>query len=79
MQAVTASICGAYISFFLIGALTLATEYKRIRCSRAGKILGLLGFPLFMLSYAPIAVIALFKKAQWQPIEHKAAISTAEL
>ena len=79
MQAVTASICGAYISFFFIGALTLATEYKRIRCSRAGKILGLLGFPLFMLSYAPIAVIALFKKFQWQPIEHTAAISAADL
>ena len=79
MQAVIASILGAYLTFFLIGALTLLTEHKRIRCGWAGKILGLLGFPLFMLSYAPIAVIALFKKFQWQPIEHKAAISASEL
>ena len=79
VQAIMASICGAYTSFFLIGALTLLTEHKRIRCSRAGKILGLLGFPIFMLSYAPIALLALFKKPQWQPIEHKAAISATEL
>ena len=79
IQAVIASVFGAYITFFLIGALTLLTEHKRIRCGKAGKLLGLLGFPLFMLSYAPIAVIALFKKFQWQPIEHKAAISAADL
>ena len=78
-QAIMASMVGAYTSFFLIGALTLLTEHQRIRCSRAGKLLGLLGFPIFMLSYAPIAVLALFKKPQWQPIEHKAAISAAEL
>ena len=79
VQAMMASIGGAYTSFFLIGALTLLTEHRRIRCSRAGKILGLLGFPIFMLSYAPIAILALFKKPQWQPIEHKTAISAAEL
>ena len=78
-QAIFASLSGAYISFFLIGALTLLTECRRIRCGWKGKLLGLLGFPLFMLSYAPIAVLALFKKFQWQPIEHKAAISAAEL
>ena len=78
-QAIITSMVGAYTSFFLIGALTLLTEHRRIRCSRAGKILGLLGFPIFMLSYAPIALLALFKKPQWQPIEHKAAISAAEL
>ena len=78
-QAIAASVIGAYTSFFLIGALTLLTEHRRIRCSWAGKLLGLLGFPLFMLSYAPIAVLALFKKFQWQPIEHKAVISAEEL
>ena len=79
LQAIIASVCGAYTTFFLIGALTLLTEHRRIRCGLHGKMLGLLGFPLFMLSYAPITVIALFKKPQWQPIEHKAAISAAEL
>ena len=78
-QAVAASIGGAYLSFFLIGALTLLTEHRRIRCGLRGKALALFGFPLFMLSYAPIALSALFRKFQWQPIEHKAAISAREL
>ena len=78
-QAIGASLGGAYISFFVIGALTLLTEHRRIRCGWAGMILGLLGFPLFMLTYAPIAILSLFKKFQWQPIEHTAAISASEL
>ena len=78
-QAVGASIGGAYLSFFLIGALTLMTEHRRIRCGLQGKALALFGFPLFMLSYAPIALCALFRKFQWQPIEHKTAITAAQL
>ena len=79
LQAIAASIGGAYISFFLIGALTLLMEHRRIRTGRRGRLLALLGFPLFMLSYAPIAVCALFRKFQWQPIEHRAAISAGDL
>ena len=78
-QAVAASLCGAYCSFFLIGALTLLAEYRRIPAGVRGKLLALFGFPVFMLSYAPIAILALFKKFQWLPIEHHAAISAGEL
>ena len=78
-QAVAASVCGAYLTFFLIGALTLLAEYRRIPAGPKGMLLALFGFPVFMLSYAPIALIALFTKFQWAPIEHKAAISLREL
>ena len=78
-QAVGASILGAYLTFFLIGALTLFAEYRRIPAGVKGKLLALFGFPVFMLSYAPIALIALFTKFQWAPIEHKAALSLKEL
>ena len=79
LQAIAASLLGAYITFFIIGALTLLTEHRRIRTGWKGKLLGLLGFPPFMLTYAPIALCAIFRKFQWQPIEHKAAISASQL
>ena len=78
-QAIAASVCGAYLTFFLMGALTLLAEYRRIPAGAKGKLLSLFGFPVFMLSYAPIAIIALFKKFQWLPIEHTAAMSVREL
>ena len=39
LQAIIASVCGAYTTFFLIGALTLLTEHRRIRCGLHGKML----------------------------------------
>ena len=79
VQAFLAGIAWAYVSFFLIGALTMATEHRRIRTGLRGKALALIGFPLFMLSYAPIALSAPFRKFQWQPIRHTVAIAAEEL
>ena len=31
----------------------------------------LFAFPLFMLTYLPITVAALFQKVEWKPIRHK--------
>lgn len=78
-QAAATGVLGAYVSFLLIGALTLATEHRRIRGGLRAKVLALLGFPLFMLTYAPISLSAPFRKFQWQPIAHTAAISAEEL
>ena len=35
-------------------------------------------FPLFMLTYIPIALVALVKKAEWKPIKHTIAMSAEE-
>ena len=78
-QAFFMGIFWAYISFFLIGALTLATEHGRIKTGIRGKLLALFGFPLFMLTYAPIALTAPFRKFQWHPIQHTNAIATTQL
>ena len=78
-QAILAGIGWAYISFFLIGVLTMATEHRRIRTGLRGKVLALVGFPLFMLSYAPIALTAPFRRFQWQPIHHTVAIAAEDL
>lgn len=78
-QAFFMGIFWAYISFFLIGALTMATEHRRIKTGIRGKLLALVGFPLFMLTYAPIALTAPFRKFQWQPIQHTTAIAAQDL
>jgi len=36
-------------------------------------------FPLFMATYIPIAVSAMFKKVEWKPIVHTADVSIEEL
>ena len=78
-QALLAAMAGAYVSFFLVGTLTLATEHRRIRAGLRGKLLALVGFPLFMLTYAPITLTAPFRRFQWQPIRHTVAIAAEEL
>ena len=78
-EAIGLGILWAYISFFLIGLLTIATEHRRIKTGLRGKLLALVGFPIFMLTYAPIALTAPFRKFQWQPIQHTVAIAAKEL
>ena len=46
---------------FMFGALTTFTEWDNIRSTTAKKIKYLFTFPFFMLTYIPIALVALFK------------------
>ena len=78
-KAVLLGIAGTYASMFLIGALTLLTEWDRIRASRKEKLQSLFTFPLFMMTFIPIALTAVFRKFQWQPIAHTVAISAQDL
>ncbi len=66
-------IRNSYMVLFVIGLITTITEWKRIYCSPVRKILYTFTFPLFMLTYVPISVVALFKKVQWKPIAHTSA------
>lgn len=59
-----------YITFFLIGAASTVTEWKKICCSAPKKILYMFTFPLFMATYLPISIAALFTKGEWKPIAH---------
>ncbi|MDE7219802.1 MAG: glycosyltransferase family 2 protein [Oscillospiraceae bacterium] len=68
-----------YLLLFLAGAITTATQWRHIHTSAWKKILYTLTFPLFMATYVPITVLALFGKVEWKPIEHRAAISVQEL
>jgi cellulose synthase/poly-beta-1,6-N-acetylglucosamine synthase-like glycosyltransferase len=73
------TVISAYLLLFVVGLVTGITEWKQIHCSTCRKILSFFTFPLFMMTYIPISVQALFVKVEWKPIEHNVAISLDEL
>lgn len=74
IPATLASMAGSclniYLLAFAMGILTTITEWKEIHSSAGKKIRYLFTFPIFMMTYIPIAVCALFQKITWKPIEH---------
>lgn len=72
-------ILNASIIVFLVGLITTITEWKSIHTRTAKKILYTFTFPLFMLTYIPIAFVAIFKKVEWKPISHSKALTLDEI
>lgn len=68
-----------YGLFFILGTITTITERKQIHCSTGKCLWNLFTFPIFMLSYVPIAVIALFKKVEWKPINHSVSATLEDV
>ncbi len=59
-----------YLTLFALGLITTITEWKNIYASNKNKILYSFTFPVFMFTYIPISIAALFLKVSWKPIEH---------
>ena len=59
-----------YGILFLLGFITTVTEWGNIHCSGWKKIAYTFTFPLFMFTYIPISIVALFKDVEWKPIAH---------
>ena len=59
-----------YWMVFALGLITTVTERKQIHCSTKKKILYMFTFPIYLLSYIPISIVALFKQVKWEPIKH---------
>ena len=68
-----------YLGLFIVGALTMLGEWKRIRGSAAKKIACMLTFPLFMFTYIPVALCAPFRKFEWKPTEHRVGLALDEV
>lgn len=65
-----------YVTFFLMGLITTIFERRRIHTSKTWRvILNLFTFPVFMITYVPITVVALFKKVEWVPTKHDIAVT----
>lgn len=69
---------GAYGTMFVVGTITTITEWKRIHTSTFKKILYNFTFPIFMLTYIPNALSALFGKVAWQPIQHSVTAASVQ-
>ncbi len=66
------------VVMFMFGVLTTFVEWDSIRSTTGKKILYMFTFPLFMLTYIPIALVALVKKAEWKPIKHSIVMSAED-
>ncbi len=69
-------------TLLVLGGITTATEWRSIHATTAQKLVYTLTFPLFMLTYLPISLAALFMKVEWKPIHHSVrlnAVPTAML
>ena len=65
-----------YLMHFFLCLITTIVERKHIHARKKWRIItNLFTFPLFMLTYIPINVIALFKKVEWIPTKHDIAVN----
>ena len=71
-------LCNYVVFMFVFGVLATFVEWDSIRTTTAKKIRYMFTFPFFMLTYIPIALIALVKKAAWKPIRHSISVDVAE-
>ena len=68
-----------YLLFmFVFGVLTTYVEWDSIRASKSKKIRYVFTFPFFMLTYIPIALVALVKKAEWKQITHTISVNVED-
>lgn len=73
------TLSGIYVTLWFIGAVTTVTQWKKIHCGIVKKIFYAFTFPLFMLTYIPIAITAIFAKVEWKPIRHEQAKTLDEI
>lgn len=69
-----------YATFFVMGLATTVTEWKHIHCKQRWRIVAnLFTFPLFMFTYVPLTVAALFLKVDWVPTPHDVSVTLDEV
>lgn len=73
------SAVASYLSFFVMGLITTISEWNKIYCSSWKKVFYLFTFPLFMFTYLPISIVAVFKKINWKPIPHSVVVTANEI
>ena len=78
-SAILSALGSFYFMFMLMGTLTVITEWDKIKCPTGKRLWYLILFPVFLFTYVPISVIALFKKVVWRPVEHTEAKTLDEV
>lgn len=73
------SVIFGYFYTLLFPLFAILSERKRIHASIKKCVLYAVFYPIFMLSYVPILVYALFSKVGWAPIKHEQTISIEDI
>lgn len=73
------TIASFYLVFFLLALLTTVSERKSIHARPVHLITNLFTFPVFMLSYVPIALAAAVRRVDWVPTKHTISKSVEEI
>ena len=68
-----------YATAFILGGITVITEWNNIHTTKFKKVFYVFTFPIFMITYIPIAFTALFKNVEWKPIEHTKSASVESI
>jgi len=68
-----------YVILFIMGLITTITEWNKIHTTTWKKIFYTFTFPLFMFTYIPISIVALYKDVKWKPIRHTVVKSIDEV
>ena len=68
-----------YLILFVLGVITTITEWDKINCSTAKKLGYTFTFPIFIFTYIPITIVAIFKNVKWEPIDHVRSTTIEEM
>ena len=69
-----------YVTFFLLALITTVSERSHIHAKKRWRVVtNLFTFPIFMMTYVPITVAALFKKVEWIPTKHDIAVDLSDV
>ena len=60
----------SYLINFIFGIVTVITEWKKIYCGTFAKLFYAFTFPLFIWTYIPISIVAIFNPVKWKPTLH---------
>lgn len=69
----------SYAVLYTLGLVTTISEWKSINSTAIKKIIYTFTFPIFIFTYIPISIVALFRKIEWKPITHSITKSIEEV
>lgn len=73
-------LASMYVTFLSMGLFTTITEWGHIHCPRRWRVFAnLFTFPIFMFTYVPLTVAALFLKVDWVPTPHDVSVTLDEV
>lgn len=71
---------GGYLLLLWTGVTVLCTERQRIRAGKGQKIIAVLTFPLFMMTFVLVGVVALIRPhGAWHPTQHRVSVPVDEM